>query len=140
MIILIFRDCLHSKKSWLSLPVVTCPPSLYYQCCYIIFFKTSHHFFLEIIKISMGGSLNKFLFWAKWYIFFKPKWRHIWNNENHKVHFYEEQIPYRYLLKLKPVMWEKVGYHSRPYTRNIHDGISHWKTTIFYTNGIHDFL
>ena len=28
----------------------------------VISFSLKHHFFLEIIKISMGGSLRKFLF------------------------------------------------------------------------------
>ena len=45
-----------------------------------------------------------------------------------KCVFYEETIPNRYgghLRKLKPVMQEKVGYHSRPFMHNIHDGILH---------------
>ena len=64
MIIWIFQDFLHSKKLCLSLHVVA--PSTF-SVVISLSIKLKHHFFIEIIQISMGRSLNKFLFWVKWY-------------------------------------------------------------------------
>ena len=52
--------------------------------------------------------------------------------------FYREQIPNRYggpgqWQNFKPVVWEKVWYHSRSKMCKIHDGISHQITTVFDT-------
>ena len=103
-----------------------------------------------MIKISIGGLLKKIYFEQNGMIHVQNKWFFlsqsggVFNIMNTiKLIFYEEQVQNQYgghLRKLKPVMWEKVGYHSRPYTRYIHDGISHRKATIFDTNGIHNFL